>query len=73
MTVIIGSLVSQFHDELAHPGRAASRFYNPSTTVDWRRAKTTAWVSRRFAVGWLEGDERGLGVGPLVGESVEVM
>jgi hypothetical protein len=37
---------------------------------DWHAA---AWVSRRSAVGWLEGDERGLGVGPLLGESVEVM
>jgi hypothetical protein len=30
-------------------------------------------VSRRFAVGWLEGDNGGLGGGPLLGESVAVM
>jgi hypothetical protein len=52
--------------EEAMRGAAAGRV----RISDWRAA---AWVSRRFAVGWLEGDERGLRVGPLLGESVEVM
>ena len=52
--------------EEAMRGAAAGRV----RISDWHAA---AWVSRRSAVGWLKGDERGLGVGPLLGESVEVM